>query len=207
MFSIGDSLKYGWEKFKENVGLSIGAILLMFVVSMLGELDRDGVLIGLLAAIAGIIIQIGTTKMFLRMSDGEKPVFTSIFQEYKYFWKYLGASILGGLAMLGGLILLIIPGIIWAVRFSFATILVIDANMGPMEAMKESWAITKGKFWNLFGLSIVFCLINIAGFIALGVGLLVTVPVSIFAWIYVYRQLLKSKASIAVSSEVAPSTS
>lgn len=204
MFSIKDSLKYGWEKFKANTGILIGATATLFVVSMVGELDKDSIILGLVGSILGFIVQIGFNKMFLRISDGEQPNFTDLFKEYKLFWKYLGTSILQGLAMVGGLILLIVPGIIWAVRFSFATIIVVDVNMGPMNAMKESYAITKGKFWQLLGFFLVLGLINIAGFILLGIGLLVTIPVTMFAWVNVYRQLTREKAGVSVPITATP---
>lgn len=204
MFSIGDNLKYGWEKFKANTWLLIGSTAVLFVISMVGELDKDSIILGLIGSILGFIVQIGFNKMFLRMSDGELPKFVDIFKEYKYFWKYLGASALQALVIIGGLILLIIPGIIWAVRFSFASIIVVDVGMGPMAAMKESYAITKGKFWQLLGFFIVIGIINIVGFIVLGVGLLVTIPVTMFAWVNVYRQLTREKAGVSVPITATP---
>ncbi|OHA87213.1 MAG: hypothetical protein A3A96_02670 [Candidatus Zambryskibacteria bacterium RIFCSPLOWO2_01_FULL_39_39] len=200
MFSIKASLKYGWEKFKTNKEIAILTTLLVFAVSSLGNMDSRSIFWTLAVVIFSIIIRIGYTKIFLKISDGENTKFVEIFQEYKIFWRYLGVSILCGLAVLGGLILLIIPGIIWAVRFSFAGLIVVDTNIGPIVAMKESYAITKGKFWKLLGFFVVLGLINILGVLVLIVGLLVSVPVSIFAWIYVYRELSKTKAGLLETS-------
>lgn len=49
--------------------------------------------------------------------------------------------------------------------------------------------MTKGHKGWLFGFAIVLGLLNIAGFLAFGVGLLFTIPITIMAQIYVYRQL------------------
>jgi uncharacterized membrane protein len=100
------------------------------------------------------------------------------------------------LTIIGGLILLIIPGIFWAVRFSFSPIVVIDTKLGPVASMKESWAITKGQFWKILGFWVVIGLFNLAGLIVFGIGLLVTVPVSTLASIYVYRELSRIKAGL-----------
>ena len=108
MFSIKASLKYGWEKFKTNKEIAILTTLLVFAVSSLGNMDSRSIFWTLAVVIFSIIIRIGYTKIFLKISDGENTKFVEIFQEYKIFWRYLGVSILCGLAVLGGLILLII---------------------------------------------------------------------------------------------------
>jgi uncharacterized membrane protein len=154
----------------------------------------------LILMIVSIITRIGYNKIFLRISNNETPKFTDVFQEYKLFWKYLGVSILHGLVIIGGLILLIIPGIIWAVRFSFAPLILVDTSMGPIASMKESYAITRDNFWPLLLFWLAIGILNIFGFIIFGVGLLVSVPISTFATIYVYRALTKMKAGVVVTA-------
>lgn len=200
MFSIGESLKYGWSKFKDHLTLSLLTTLFMLAAGSLmsdKKLGAGTFLLSLALTVLLIVVRIGYTKIFLRIHDGETPKFVDIFKEYKVFWRYLGLSILSGLAVLGGLILLILPGIYWAVRFSFGPIIIVDTNSGPVVSMKESYAITKDKFWQLFGFWVAIIALNILGIIALFVGLLVTIPVSTLATIYVYRILTQSRASIA----------
>ncbi len=194
MFSIKAAISYGWQKFKANLSLCLVSTLIIFLIGIVGELDwvSDNLILSLILFIASIIARIGYTKIFLRIYDGESPKASEMSDEYKLFWKYLGVSILSGLAVVGGLILLILPGIFWAVRFSFATIILVDTKTGPITAMKESYAMTKGKFWKLFLFWLAIAGINILGFIAFGVGALVSVPVSLLAIVYVYRELSKN---------------
>lgn len=201
MFSIKESLKYGWEKFKAHKELSLLTTLLLMALSFINggeDMDIGTFFLTLAVIVLTIIVRISYTKIFLRIYDGETPKFSDIFQEYATFWKYIGVSILTGLACIGGLILLIVPGIIWAVRFSFSPIIVVDTKSGPIVAMKESYAITKGLFWKLLGFWLVIGLVNIAGFFAIGVGLLISVPVSTLATVYVYRILSAKNASLVV---------
>lgn len=199
---IKNSLSYGWGKVKENLEIVLFTTLLMLAVGAIsgGEGGIGWSMLQILAAIFMLIIRIGYTKIFLRMFDNDKPKFNDLFKEYHLFWKYLGATILYGLVVFAGLILLIIPGIIWAVRFSFSRIIVVDAQMGPVAAMKESYELTRGKFWDLLGFWVVVILVNILGLLVLGIGLLVTVPMTTFAAIYVYRELSKSKAALATTA-------
>lgn len=201
MFSIKESIKYGWQKSKEHLEIVFFSTLLILAVCGLIEgVDSYGnsgfSLLTFIASIFMVIIRIGYNKIFLRIHDGETPKFVEIFDEYKIFWKYIGVSILFPLTVLGGLILLVIPGIIWAVRFSFSPLIVIDTRMGPIKAMKESYAITKGSFWKilLFWISVAF--VNLLGLILFGIGLLITVPVTTFATVYAYRLLSRQKAGL-----------
>lgn len=199
MFSIKESVKLGWQKLKDNMEICLLTTLLVLAVgSLVGgrEMHLGNFLFGLIVTVFMIIIRIGYTKIFLRVYDGESPKFVDIFQEYRTFWRYLGTCILMPLAVLGGLILLIVPGIIWAVRFSFSPLIVVDTKMGPVASMKESWAITKGKFWKILLFWIVIGLINLLGMLVFGIGLILTVPLTVFASIYVYRELSKAKAGL-----------
>jgi uncharacterized membrane protein len=85
--------------------------------------------------------------------------------------------------------LLVVPGIIFALMFMFATFLMIDRGLGPIEAMKESHRITRGYKWSLFGFSLLLVLVNLAGLLALFVGIFVSAPVSLLAVTHAYRVL------------------
>src|SRR5262245_45093572 len=78
-----------------------------------------------------------------------------------------------------GFILLIVPGIIFALMFMFT--IVSDREFGPMDSMKESLRLTYGQKWKRLGLSLLLVLINLLGLAALFVGLFVTVPISSLA--------------------------
>lgn len=201
MFSIREAVKVGWNKMKNNfwkvVGLMVVMILPSLVMQLAGTVSEDA---GLVTSIffflffvglyvVTLIIQIGGTKLFFRISDGESPELKEAFSAYGIFWKYIGTSILYCLIVLGGLILLVIPGLIWLVKYSFAPLLVIDKGLSPKVALKESGVMTHGIKWRLVGLFLVLGLVTILGYLAFGVGILVSSPVAIFAYIHVYRKL------------------
>jgi uncharacterized membrane protein len=208
MFSIKELLRESWGKFKANIEVSILATLLVVILGSIGGKDdkfHSGIfLLGLVFAVASIIVRIGYTKIFLRINDGENPKFVDIFKEYKTFWRYIGTIILNCLAVFGGFILLIIPGVFWAIRFAFSPFIVVDTKLGPIASMKESYAITKGHFWKLLGFWVVMGLLNIAGLIVFGIGLLITIPLSTLAAISVYRKLTQAKAGIIQTPSTEP---
>jgi len=55
-----------------------------------------------------------------------------------FFWCYLGVTILSAILIIGGLILLIIPGIYMLRRYYLAQYYLIDRNLGVLETMRVS---------------------------------------------------------------------
>jgi uncharacterized membrane protein len=149
----------------------------------------------LLQMVVNLIIGIGIINICLKFLDNQKPKYKDLFY-YKPIVNYFLASLLEGLIVVGGFILLIIPGIFFALRLQFTSYLVVDKKLGPVEAIKTSWKITGGNAWNLFFFGILLGLINILGVLCLLIGLFVTVPLSMLATTFVYRKLLlQSKAA------------
>ncbi len=212
MFSIKEAVKLGWEKTKANfwksVGITFISLSLPFLMEMLtGAVEHRGSILSLpifvglsiLVAYLSIALKIGGTKLFLRIYDGENPDIKEIFNTYGVFWRFLGQSLLYAIIVMVGFVLLIIPGIIFALMFCFASFIVLDTNTKIVDSLKESANITKGSRWKLLGFFFVLAGVNILGYIALGVGILVSIPVSTFALIHVYRELTKKKAGLTPS--------
>lgn len=80
----------------------------------------------------------------------------------------------------------------WQVRLQFYVYYMVDQDVKALPSLKKSFAATDGHFWKLFFLAIVLGFINILGFLALIVGLFVTIPLSWIAMAYVYRKLAGS---------------
>ncbi len=72
-------------------------------------------------------------------------------------------------------------------RLTFVEYLVLDAGKGPMEAVKDSFRITQWSVGKLVLFMFALGILNILGALALLVGLLVTIPVSILATAHLYR--------------------
>ncbi|MEK7509521.1 MAG: DUF975 family protein [Patescibacteria group bacterium] len=209
--SVRECLSFGWHTFIKRPWFFIGVVILVVVVSSvltsIADAYQTGALSLLLVLVVlavNILIEMGLVSFALKAhEDVEKATLHDLWHPTS-FWKYVGAKILVALVVLVGLVLLIIPGIIAALALLFSTYLVIDRGLGPIEAMKESLRITKGNRWKLFLLALSIVLINIIGVLALIVGLLVSIPVSVFAVVHAYR-MLEHQASEVVAAP-APAT-
>jgi hypothetical protein len=84
-------------------------------------------------------------------------------------------------------LLLLFPGAYLAARFGFYQIVMVDQEKGMMDAFRESSRLTNGNKWAIIALYIVLGLVNLAGVLALCVGLLFTVPLTMLAWFVTYK--------------------
>lgn len=82
----------------------------------------------------------------------------------------IGTGLLAGIILLGLFLLLIIPGIIWSVYYSFWLYVVALRHVGGSTALSYSKSLVKGQWWRVLGIQLVLGLI---GFV---VGFLITWP-------------------------------
>lgn len=200
-FSGSAMIRFGWETFKKRPWFFVGVTLIVGILSA-GTSFKTGDTIeyvpatiallvtgGLVMAAISILAKMGSIQLMLKAHDNpESTTFGDLWAPHP-FWKYVGASILVGIIVVIGLILLIVPGIIWGLRYMFVPYLVMERKLTPFEALKESARITYGHKWQLLGMIGLIVLVNILGLLCLVVGLLVSGPVSELARAHAYRTL------------------
>lgn len=204
-FSIGDCIRFGWETFKKRPGILIGAFLLTALIPALPGLLVPGpevvpgapppppsgaqMVASLVSIVLSILTTLGATTFALRAHDDIGRVRLADLWNPQPFWRFLGAELLAGIIIFIGFLLLVVPGIIAAIGLGFAPYSVIDRGKGPVEALKDSWNITKGHKGQLFLFGLALLGLNLLGVIALVVGVLVTIPMTWLAVTHAYRAL------------------
>ncbi len=198
IFSISEAIKFGWSTFKENFAfLTTVSVIYLFFSALLKiaveqaiEMDFVTSLIFDVAIYAiSMIMIIGLMKIALKLYDNQKTEFFDLFCHYRLFFKYFAGTILYSLIVAVGLILFIVPGIIWALKFYFFDYYIVDKNCNPIEALKKSSEATMGHKWQLFLFVFLLSIINLAGMLFFIVGLIVTIPLTLIATAFVYRKL------------------
>ncbi len=198
-FTYGEILSYGWEKTKKHfwffAGLLVIAWLAQVVPTEFANLFKNKFVVLYIIFLLGawilqFIVRMGLIRISLDVFDKGEAKLNSLFSCSKFLVDFILGSLLYLLIVVGGFILLIVPGIIWAIKYQFFAYLIIDKNLSPTQALKKSAEITEGNKWKLFLLNLLFVLINIAGAICLMIGLFVTIPVTMMASAYVYRKLI-----------------
>jgi hypothetical protein len=136
---------------------------------------------GLVAALAGLLMYFVLTGAITRAVAaevvGEDP---GVEQSYRFGFHRLGSvlvvSVLVGLATVGGLILLVIPGIYIGVRLAVSIEALVIEGRGGTQAMRRSWELVGGHWWHAFGTLLVAALLT--GL----VNALITAPFGATSW-------------------------
>jgi len=153
------------------------------------------ILLGLLAFVLVVIMVAGPIRggydmAMLRLIHGDDSAsFRDLFAGFSKFRKLFLTFLLYSLAVLGGILLLIVPGIILLIALWPAFLLVMEDDVGPVDAIKGAWALTRGYKMKLFVLGLVAFAVLITGLLALGVGLFVAGPVVELARIGAYQEM------------------
>jgi uncharacterized membrane protein len=202
-FSIDEAIRFGWNTMKANFGFFFGITIIILAGQFFDFLVRDpfhiinktdmaflfNPLYYLYIFVILPAIHIGLIKISLKFCDNEKGKFSDFFSALHLFFKYLAGTILYGLICLGGTILLIVPGIIWAIKFQYYCYFIVDKGLGPIKALEASSELTEGIKWDLFLFGLLLFCIDLLGFLCLVVGLFATIPTTKIAYASVYRKL------------------
>lgn len=135
-----------------------------------------------------LVVQAGLIKAALGVTRGESVDLGRSFNGINWA-QVLIAALLTGLGTFIGLVLCILPGIVFIFLTSFTLYFVIDRNMDAVPAIKASINLVKDNV----GALVLFFLASIAAYIIgiclCGVGLLAAIPIVVLAQAYTFRVL------------------
>jgi uncharacterized membrane protein len=204
VLSVGAAIRYGWNHFKVNAWTWIGAVVIAAIIQgVLNTLFGDrstfrfdtfgqslwttGWIIGsIVTVVVGYLINAAFVRGALHEVDGQRPNLGSFFR-FTNVGNVILASILVGVATAVGLILFVIPGLIvvflswWTLQF------VLDRHDSAIAGIRSSFRTISSQAGPVFLLALALIGINILGAIPIGLGLLITIPVSAIASTYAYR--------------------
>ena len=80
---------------------------------------------------------------------------------------------------------------------------IVDTGAGPIDALKKAAELSEGIRMDLFLFALMLFGINVIGLLVLGVGILVTVPITGLAMTFVYRHVQPGPAEEPKSVEEA----
>lgn len=163
------------------------------------------ILIGILGMAYGVLLSgpIGYSVdwVFLKAVRREKIEIKDMLSVFeRNYWNAVLACIITAVIIIIGIIMLIVPGIIFACRLAFVPYLVIDRKMEAMEALKTSWEMTKGHGWKIFLIGLLGFFIVIAGLIVLFFGIIISIMWISTAMAVLYHDVSNEKAQLQVSS-------
>lgn len=196
-FSISEVCSTSWQRTKAQIwvlaGLLIGMCIISFTLGVFAMPMQQsvvgGIVINLITIIISAIFALGYLKNLFQALDGEEPQFSAYGQQARKIITYLIANLFLGIIMMIGLCLFIIPGIYLALRLQFYVAFIVEDDAGIIDSLKRSWEITRGQGMSLFMLMLAIIGICLLGFILLGIGIFVALPLVYMMYAYVFRKL------------------
>ena len=199
LFTVKEALLYGWVTFRKNWQFLIIVFVILVGIGMLPgylqtwakeNMPQVSFIISVASWVIQMVTSIGVIVICLKIVDGKKAEVADIYKHYNLLLNYFLGSLLYGIVVLAGIILLVVPGIIWGIKYQYTTYLIVDKNMSPLDAFKKSGKITQGHKLKLFYLGLAFAGITLVGVFTFGLGLIVAWPIVSLTGAYVYRKLL-----------------
>lgn len=196
-------MRWAWEAFLRSpvawVGVTLGVVFLAFLplvpvlVAMREPTVGPGttvavVILALAVAAVSFVVAIGLYRAGLEAVD-RRPVTFGTFLRLDRLGAVLGTVLLVSLGSLVGMLLCILPGVVFAFMAMWAPLFALDGH-GPIEAVKRSLSLTRQRWADALVVWIVAQVIVLAGMLALGVGLFVAYPVYFLLLAWVYRHMV-----------------
>ncbi len=164
--------------------LAIAFVIYLAAAILTGLLSLAGVVGSLLGAIVGLfaafLLQAALVKAVQDVRDGRADLSLgeTVSAVTPYIWAVAGASILAGIAITIGLILIIVPGLylitIWAV---IIPVIVIERS-GALASFGRSRELVRGHGWHVFGTLVLVFVILIVVDIVLGL-IFLALPIAV----------------------------
>jgi hypothetical protein len=185
-----------WRLFREFRREFLLAMLVLFAEWAVLEvlvitLNRLGPIVNVILHGAFLIVfsgsLLGLHRMALMAHAGRRPGLRELAPPLSRGISFLAASILYGVSVTAGLVLLVAPGLYLAVRWAFYPQVLASTDLSALAALKRSWTITSGRWSKCAGVLGLGILVTLAGAALLGVGAFVGIPVAVLAMAGAFR--------------------
>lgn len=206
-WAVGETIELAWEGFKREWLALAGAHFLVSTISLVPTLAPAALLAARVVAprstqywivwaasnvvflLVSTFFEVGLVRLWLSVARGQAANFATLFGGGNRFFAYFGLRILTAIALVLGLAALLVPCVIISLGLAVAPFYLVDAELGPIAAMRESWKATTGHKGDLLLLSLVSAVLLFFGSMLCCIGYFVAAPVCSVALSIVYVRL------------------
>ena len=201
---IGTALSFGWTRFTQHLGqiaILMAAIVVTMLIFSFGAtfVIRPAVDSFVLATILSVgitfvwlaiafIVGRGLIRAVLAICDG-RPIDSATLFDFEHIGSYAITAVLYSVIVGVGYMLCYLPGVIASFVLWFWAFAQVDGQLEPVEALKASVEVVKNRAGEVLVFLLVCGLINFVGALVCGIGLFVTIPVTMIASGYAWRTL------------------
>ena len=188
-FDIGALIQKSWQIVQQNGAVLIGGTIVVALVEILtnAALAMLG-LPGVAHLIIGGPLALGYYAVALRSVRGESPQFPQLFDGFNRFLPAFLANLLLMVAGVGWL-LCIVPGFLAYTVLCLMFFFMYDRKSDAIPSIQSSYETVSKSLGSWALLYLVFIALNVAGALACGIGLLISIPVGVVMLALAYEQV------------------
>ena len=214
VWEVGTTVSAAMDRIKEQAGpfFIIVAVYAGFTIAsgIAGQLvtlgaqstgDQDLILVAslatnLLSQFVGLLVSILTVKGAIYIARGQEFGVADLVPTVGVAFSVLAAGILVAIGYLFGLMFFLIPGMIWILATFFSKYLVLDQELGPIDAIKQSLSMTDGHKLKLLVWSFAVVGMMMLGMFAFCIGILLVVPFTQVCTALIYDNIRRQRGLI-----------
>jgi hypothetical protein len=207
--SLHAALRFAWTAYTQHfqlfaamlVAILGGWVALEILAFSVSQMGIVGIIISVVAHLAfGVFfagMSAGLLRMCLTIRRGEQPSLAEGFGSFADGPKLLVAQVAYTLAVTLGIALLVVPGLYVAARWLFYPFPLVSERMGVMDGFKRAADATDGAIVGAATLFGAILVLNLVGACVVGLGLLVTIPMSLLMLTDAWKQRTTAAATMA----------
>lgn len=221
-FDVGAAFSWAWDRFKQNAGPLVLGVLVIVVVSGIintltslptigaapdssataediwayaGANAGWGIVGGIVSAVLVAPLTLNLARMALGIADGRQADVGDMFK-FDLAGPAIVLGLLTYLLTMVGLVLCVIPGLIFAFGAGFSTLILADTGRSPWESIKASFGVYKVNLGMALVAVLLGGLVAAVGVIACVIGVLVTAPIGLLFVTYAYRSITGGRVAV-----------
>ncbi len=194
------------ELYKEYGSFVFGVMTTYFILGMVpqvylflyqpAEPTTESQIISIIALLVQLFLALGFTKIMLYLVDDRPVQVSDLVNNGGIFLNYCVGYFVYFIAVGIGLALLVVPGIYIAIRLLFYPYYIIEHGDPSFIALQKSWKATEEWVLELFLFGICLVVLNFVGSLLLGIGIILTYPLTTMATAIIFMGLQQNAQRI-----------
>jgi len=176
MNPLSGVISEAWQMYKAHAKHLLAIAFVIYLIAaiisaVLGLLGAIGIYLALLVNIIALfLLQATLVKAVQDVRDGRADLSISetVNQAMPYIWSVAGASILAGIAIAIGFVLVIVPGLILITIWAVIVPVIVIERTGALASFGRSRTLVRGHGWHVFGTLVLVWIILLVVDIILG---------------------------------------
>ena len=196
-FSIRKALNNSWDIFVQNPKFYLILGFVFFIFNFFIEKNSKNTLLLIIIFILSLFWSYAASAISISITNNQNQnldisSIQNYFPSIKQVLFFVLVGITSGIVILGGFIMLIIPGIYFIIRLTFSNMSYVDKQEGIIASLRNSWNLTNNNFWTVSKTLFISLVFFISGSVFYGLVISFTYPIAILIMAQLYNALSRN---------------